>query len=142
MRPRTAIVLIIGAAIIGIIAYWTLSQGCLDGRGTDSYFDKSGLRQFASIDQFSLENVRVLASASQSCALTRYAVDKDGTLKLVGKQEFVGTVNAYNAQCNGCLIIHRQGFPFAGELFDFTSKKPLCDQPTNRQFEDCVPLER
>ena len=131
----------IGAAIIGIIVYWTLSQGCLDGRGTDSYFDKDDLRQFASIKQFSLDTVRVIASRTTSCALTRHAVDKDGALERVSRREFVQAVNAYNARCGDCLIIHRQGFPFAGELFDFTSKKPLCDQPTHRQFEDCINLE-
>ncbi len=132
------ILLVTAAGGIGV-TYLLLGQGCLDGRGTDSYFSEDDLQKFLDIRAFSLSQVSVIAESTQSCALTSRFIVKDGVRVRVGAQEFGETLDAYDCQCGDCLLVHRTGYPFKGDLFHRASGRPLCDQPSGKQWENCGP---
>ncbi|MEK6823344.1 MAG: hypothetical protein AABY13_05920, partial [Nanoarchaeota archaeon] len=129
---RVGVLALLGIAVIGGI-YVLLGQGCLDGRGTDSYFVKDELQKFPDITTFSLAQVTVVAQYAQSCALGSRTIEKEGVRTRVSKQEFGEWLAAYDRQCGDCLIVHRQGYPFQDALFHRVSGRPLCDQPNGRQ---------
>lgn len=144
MNRKTIGVLTLAILISGVCLfagiYLVRSQGCVDGRGTDTYFEKTDLTSPENLDRFDISNVEVIAQYAQSCAIRTYKVRGNWWLKNVSQDEFRAYIEQYNAGCADCLLVHKTGWPYSGEIFEVASDKHICSTGT-RTFEDCVILQ-
>lgn len=142
---RKAIVMFISAIFVfGVCLYAGIylvrSQGCVDGRGTDTYFEKTDLTSPENLERFDISNVEVIAQYSQSCAIRAYTVRGNWGLKKVSQDEFRAYIEHYNAGCANCLLVHKTGWPYSGEIFEVASDRHICSTGT-RAFENCIILQ-
>jgi hypothetical protein len=145
MMSRKTIALLVGAIFVSGIClyagiYLVRSQGCVDGRGTDAYFEKADLISPENMGQFDISTVEVVAQYSQSCAIKTYRVRGNWGLKKVSQDEFSTYVEQYNADCTNCLLVYKTGWPYSGEIFEVVSDRHICSTG-KRTFETCIILQ-
>ena len=55
-----------------------------------------------------------------------------GTVKRVSEKVFYDFISNYNTTCNDCLLVYRSGWPFYGEISQFSTKKTICDSGNHK----------
>lgn len=144
MSRKTIIILIITIFIFGVGLYSAIylvrSQGCVDGRGTDYYFEKTELTSLENISQFDISKADVIAKFSQSCSIKTYRIKANWRLKKVNRDEFKAYIDQYNTDCANCLFVQKTGWPYSGEIFEVSSDRHICSTG-KRTFENCIILQ-
>ncbi len=144
MSQKTIALLVSAIFVFGVCLYAGIylvrSQGCVDGRGTDDYFDKTELTSSENMGQFDISNIEVVAQYSQSCAIKSYRVRGNWGLKKVDQDEFSAYIERYNADCRNCLLVYKTGWPYSGEIFEVAADRHICSTG-KRTFETCIILQ-
>jgi hypothetical protein len=118
-------IFVIGVCLYAGI-YLVRSQSCVDGRGTDYYFEKGELISPENMGKFDISDVEVIAKYAQSCAIQSYSVRGNWGLKKVSHDEF--------------LLVYKTGWPYSGEIFEVASDRHICSTG-KRTFETCIILQ-
>jgi hypothetical protein len=132
-------IFVIGVCLYAGI-YLVRSQSCVDGRGTDYYFEKRELTSSENMDKFDISDVEVIAKYAQSCAIQSYSVRGNWGLKKVSHDEFSSYIEQYDADCANCLLVYKTGWPYSGEIFEVASDRHICSTG-KRTFETCIILQ-
>ena len=120
--------------------YLVRSLGCVDGQGTDNYFEQTDVTSPVNSGQFDISSVEVVAKYSQSCAIKTYQVKGNWGLKKVNQDEFSAYIGHHNADCANCLLVYKTGWPYSGEIFEVSSDRHICSTG-KRTFENRIVLQ-